>query len=334
MYIRKRKNKTGTTSVQIIQKTLGKYKVLKHIGTARNNTELDYLISRAEDVKQQLNPQLNLSSLYQESKQQELQKFLSRFHTPSFYKVGFFEIFGSIYDELKISQVIDDPFYKDLVIARVANPTSKRSTVTWLNTYHPNLEKHLDKNSIYRFLDTLTAKRQRALTNHIYSFVHDYLKDEINILFFDATTIHFETFKEDTLRKTGFSKVAKHNQPQIIVGLIVTREGLPVGYEVFPGNTFDGHTIRAALKKVSRNYKVKRIIFVADAAMLSQDNVELLVSGGFEFIMAAAIKNMSSQMKAKILDRRNYTDNIFEIKEYGKFKYRLILQQESSKGCI
>ena len=124
MYIRKRKNKTGTTSVQIIQKTLGKYKVLKHIGTARNNTELDYLISRAEDVKQQLNPQLNLSSLYQESKQQELQKFLSRFHTPSFYKVGFFEIFGSIYDELKISQVIDDPFYKDLVIARVANPTA------------------------------------------------------------------------------------------------------------------------------------------------------------------------------------------------------------------
>jgi len=334
MYVRKRKNKSGTTSVQIIQKTRGKYKVLKHIGTAKTKTELNYLLSYAKDAKQQLNPQLRLGfdAIYQKSKQEELRKFLSRFQTPSFYKVGFFEIFGSIYDELQISKAIPDPFYKDLVIARIARPTSKLSTIKWLNTYHPHLEKTLAKNSIYRFLDTLTADKQKALTNHIYRFVRDYLKDEINILFFDATTIHFEAFKEDKLRKTGYSKVGKHNQPQIVIGLMVTREGLPVGYRVFPGNTFDGHTIRAALKKVSKDYKIKRVIFVADASMLSKDNVRLLTDEGFEFIMAAKLKNMTAQIKTRILDSSNYKDNIFEIKEYGEFKYRLIVSYSKKRA--
>lgn len=332
MYVRKRKNKSGTTSIQIIQKERGKYKVLKHIGTAKNDIELDYLLSYAKDAKQQLNKQLSFDIVYQRSKQQELQEFLSRFHTPSFYKVGFFEVFGSVYDKLQISKVIPDPFYKDLVIARIAKPTSKLSTVKWLNAYHPYLQKTLDKNSIYRFLDTLTASKQRALTNHIYRFVRDYLEDEINILFFDATTIHFEAFGGDKLRKMGYSKVSKHNQPQIVIGLMVTREGLPVGYEVFPGNTFDGHTIRAALKKVSRNYNVKRIIFVADASMLSRDNVKLLVNGEFEFIMAATIKRMSNQTTTKILNSHNYTDNIFEIKEYGEFKYRLIVSYSNKRA--
>ncbi|MFH1561498.1 MAG: IS1634 family transposase [Patescibacteria group bacterium] len=332
MYIRKRKNKSGTISVQIIQKKHGKYKVLKHIGTAKTKTELDYLFSHAKDVKQQLNPQLSFDTIYQKSKQQELHQFLSRFHTPSFYKVGFFEIFGAIYDEFQISKAIPDPFYKDLVIARIAKPTSKLSTIKWLNTYHPHLQKSLAKNSIYRFLDSLTTDKQKALTNHIYGFVRDYLEDEINVLFFDATTIHFEAFKEDSLRKTGYSKVGKHNQPQIVVGLMVTREGLPVGYEVFPGNTFDGHTIRAALKKVSRNYNVKRVIFVADASMLSRDNVQLLVDEGFEFIMAASIKSMNTQIKTKVLDSHNYTDNIFEIKKYGEFKYRLIVSYSQKRA--
>jgi len=201
-----------------------------------------------------------------------------------------------------------------------------------LNTYRPYLEKTLNKNSIYRFLDTLTSKKQRDLTNHVYRFVRDYLGDEIHILFFDATTIHFETFKGDKLRKTGYSKVAKHNQPQIVVGLMVTREGLPVGYEVFPGNTFDGHTIRGALKKVSRNYDVKRVIFVADASMLSRDNTKLLVDGKFEFIIAASIKSMNTKTKAKILNRQNYNDNIFEIKEYGEFKYRLIVSYSQKRA--
>lgn len=332
MYIRKRKNKTGSTSVQIIQKHQGQYKVLKHIGTAGNQTELEYLLSHAEDVKKQLDRQLNFSSACDDKKQKELQQFLSRFETPSFSKVGFFEVFGKIYDDLRIVEVISDPLLKDLVVARIANPTSKMSTVRWLNTYHPDLVTPIEKDSVYRFLDKLTSKKQREVSNHVYKFVRDYLNDEIHILFFDATTIHFETFNSDKLRKLGYSKVAKHNQPQVVVGLMVTREGLPVGYEVFPGDTFDGHAIRAALKKVSRNYSIKRVIFVADAAMLSQENIKLLQEGDFEYIMAARIKNTNNKTKLKILDKKNYRRNIFEIEKYGQFKHRLIVTYSESRA--
>ncbi len=96
------------------------------------------------------------------------------------------------------------------------------------------------------------------------------------IVFYDVTTLYFETFKADDFRKTGFSKGNKSNQPQIVVGLVVNKEGFPVAYELFPGNTFEGHTLIPIIKDFKKKHNIKNLTVVADAAMISTDNIDNL----------------------------------------------------------
>ncbi|QOJ28039.1 MAG: transposase [Ignavibacteriales bacterium] len=91
---------------------------------------------------------------------------------------------------------------------------------------------------------------------------------------YDVTTLYFETFKGDELRLPGFSKDNKPQKPQIVVGLIVTRSGFPLSYEIFSGNTFEGKTMLKVLKNFTEINSVKRPIVVADAAMLGNSNIQ------------------------------------------------------------
>ncbi|MBU4210559.1 transposase, partial [Patescibacteria group bacterium] len=244
MFVRQRSNKSGSVSVQIIFKKNGLYKVVKHIGTAQpNSIELEYLLTHAQELKIRLETggQLTLDGFLIKRKEAELASFASRFVIPNIYKVGFFEVFGLIYDELKFSSVIPEPLFRDLVIARIAKPTSKLSTYRWLRKY---TNRNINKNSIYRLLDKLTLSTKLKVCSHVYREIYGSDGKAINIIFFDATTLHFESFTPDDFRKLGFSKVGKHRQPQIVIGLMVTGTGVPVGYEVYSGDKFDGHTIR------------------------------------------------------------------------------------------
>src|SRR5690606_26101399 len=95
-----------------------------------------------------------------------------------------------------------------------------------------------------------------------------------NLVFYDVTTLYFETFESDDLRKNGFSKDNKSQQPQILVALMVSKEGLPIAYEVFAGNTVEGHTIIPVLKSFIIKNKVKNFTVVADAAMIGTETIQ------------------------------------------------------------
>jgi transposase len=98
----------------------------------------------------------------------------------------------------------------------------------------------------------------------------------------------------------------KFNQPQVLLALLVTREGLPVGYKVFEGDAYEGHTLLPILKELKKDYRINRVVFVADSGMLSGDNLIFLESKGFHYIVGARLKNMNKEMKAKILNREHY----------------------------
>ena len=124
----------------------------------------------------------------------------------------------------------------------------------------------LDDNTISR-LQTMTCEGTRSL-----------LPSALDVLFFDCTTLYFESFKEDELKQNGYSKDCKVNQtqvnqPQVLLALLVTREGLPVGYEVFPGATFEGHNLISVLQTMQARYDVRKMLFVADRGMLNEDNL-------------------------------------------------------------
>ena len=128
----------------------------------------------------------------------------------------------------------------------------------------------LDDNTISR-LQTMTCEGTRSL-----------LPSALDVLFFDCTTLYFESFKEDELKQNGYSKDCKFNQhhinqPQVLLALLVTREGLPVGYKVFPGATLEGHSpshnLISVLQELQARYDVRKMLFVADRGMLNEDNL-------------------------------------------------------------
>ena len=116
------------------------------------------------------------------------------------------------------------------------------------------------------------------------------------MLFYDVTTLYFETFQEDELRKNGFSKDNKSQQPQILVALMVTKEGFPIAYEIFSGNTYEGHTIIPAVDSFIEKNQVKEFTVVADAAMISDENIKQLIQKNINYIVGARLGNISAKL--------------------------------------
>jgi len=167
-------------------------------------------------------------------------------------------------------------------------------------------------------------------------------------LFYDVTTLYFETFQEDELRQNGFSKDNKSQQPQILIALMVSQEGFPVSYEVFSGSTFEGHTILPVVKEFIKKHNVKEFTVVADAAMISTENVQELLKNSINYIVAARLRNVNAKLIEQIdksLLRQD--DEIIRIKtgngylicsysatRYRKDKYEMEKQIEKARALI
>jgi transposase len=115
------------------------------------------------------------------------------------------------------------------------------------------------------------------------------------------TTLYFEASDEDDLRKTGFSKDGKHQNPQIYIGLLVGLGGYAIGYDIFEGNIYEGHTLIPFLEKISHKYKLDLPVVVADAGLLSKENIKALEEKGYEYIIGARLKNETEKLKDEIL---------------------------------
>jgi len=301
MFIRKRKNPTGSISIQIINKVNGLNKVVCHIGTAKHNdpNKMKFLITQASKALIKLENSTNLS-LFDEI------SIKPRIHTIASRPTGFLEIFGKVFDDVALQKVVSDSIFKNLVIFRIAYPVSKLKTAQIMSSVY---DLNVDKMVLYRFMDNLDENTRELLSQHCFQYVQKFTKKTVDVIFFDCTTLHYEAFDEDDFRKMGYSKVGKFNQPQILVALMVTTEGLPVGYEAFQGNTFEGHTLIPVLKRIRTKYKLKNIIFVADSGMLNEDNLIALQESNFEYIVGAKIKNESNHYKKLILNKDNYTSD-------------------------
>ena len=227
---------------------------------------------------------------------------------------GIHDVYGKLFSDLGYERVIKRPsrnkatvdIFKNIVLARIANPISKMATVDMLEE---DFGVTLDLDRVYRMMDSLDEPAIERLKKITYQNSLNLLGTKVDVIFYDATTVYFESFEEDELKKNGFSKDHKHNQPQVLLALMVTTDGLPVDYEIFPGDTFEGHTLIPALTKIRKKYDIEKIVFVADSAMLSKDNIkclEDLEEYNLSYIVGARLKNMAAPLKDKILDGRNY----------------------------
>jgi len=293
MYIRRLKNRSGSTSIQVIQKIKGKYKVLKTVGSATTLQEIEKLELKARQEVEQLTAQ---PKLFVSEKDVAIEHLMCTISNADIQTVGPEIVFGKIYDSIGFNK-INEKFFRHLVVARLAFPLSKLKTIDYLYRYQGI---SLDIDSVYRFLDKLNNQLKDQVEQIAYAHTLNILQGNISIVFYDMTTLYFEASDEDDLRKTGFSKDGKHQNPQIYIGLLVGLGGYAIGYDIFEGNTYEGHTLIPFIEKISKKFNLNMPVIVADAGLLSKENIKALESKGYEYIIGARLKNETDSLKKQI----------------------------------
>jgi len=292
MFIRQKKNKSGVISVQIIDKSYGKYSVLKTIGSSNKQKEIEDLIARAKAF---IKNTTGAQEFDFSNSNQLIQSVLNQI--TSHKLVGIDLVLGKIFDEIGFNQ-IEDELFKDLVLYRLVYPKSKLKTTEYFYRYQ---QKEYSEDDIYRYMDKLHSTQKELVQSISFNHTQTILGQEISVVFYDVTTIYFEVDNEDELRKTGFSKEGKHQNPQIVLGLLVSKNGYPLAYDMFEGNKFEGHTMLPIIDAFKSKYNLNQLVIIADAGLLSSNNIEELQVKEYEFILGARIKNESTQIKNKIL---------------------------------
>jgi len=328
-----------------------KQKIIKHVGVALDDKELEELKAMANALKIELEAQEQLP-LYtpqeieslalqqQEKKKKESSTFNIDIDSANRedYNVnlldileedriinGIHDVYGKLYDELNFKSVIPNAArqqavskaLKEIVLARVANPDSKSGSVDMLAS---KFGVNLNLTTVYRMMDEIDDKQIKKLNKLVLNKTKALLNNKIDVIYFDATTLYFESFSEDidnpedeneAIRKNGYSKDGKFNQPQVVLALLVTKQGLPIGYKAFSGDTFDGHTIIPSLKEIENEFKVDNIVYVADAGMFNKTNLAEFDKDdnkNMTYIVGAKIKTMSKEYKKQILNTANMQD--------------------------
>lgn len=296
MFVRKKKNKSGKISVQIISKAGGKYKVVKTLGSSDDADEIERLFLEAQHLIPELTGQASLDLRTDMDKKVDV--FVDTLANAQIRTIGPELILGGLFDKIGFN-VISEELFRHIVIARLAYPTSKLKTVDYLHRYKGI---NTDVDTVYRFLDKLNKKYKDAAEKTAFNYTKKILKN-ISVVFYDMTTLYFEAEDEDDLRKIGFSKDGKFQKPQIMLGLLVGENGYPIGYDIFEGNTFEGKTLIPTLKSIQDKYNFSNPIVVADAGLLSKDNIEKLKAKKYKFIIGARIKNEIGEIKNRILEK-------------------------------
>jgi len=293
MFVRQKKNKSGTISVQIITKSYGKYKVVKSFGGSTNPEIVLGLVFKANQEIKRLE---STPSLFVLEKDVLITSFLSEVENAQIRTIGPELVFGKIFDYIGFNTITEDLF-RHLVIARLAFPLSKLKTIEYLYRYQGI---SLEISAVYRFLDKLNDKLKNTVEQIAFAHTKRLLNNDISVVFYDMTTIYFEASDEDDLRKTGFSKDGKHSNPQIFLGLLVGLEGYAIGYDIFEGNIYEGHTLIPTIEKISKKFNLSKPIVVADAGLLSSNNIKDLQENQYQFILGARIKNETNAVKNMI----------------------------------
>src|SRR5690554_6516744 len=292
MFIRRLRHPNGKVYIQVVDKTSGKYKVLKSFGSAVSQTSIVALERKAE---QWIKSQKGLFELDFHDETSLFNKVLS--HIISHKLVGVELVLGKIFDDIGFNH-IDDELFRDLVLYRLVYPKSKLKTTEYLYRYS---QKEYSEDEIYRYLDKLYDSQKETVQQISFRHTRSLFKEEIKVVFYDVTTVYFEVDNEDELRKTGFSKEGKHQNPQIVLGLLVSKNGYPLAYDIFEGNKFEGHTLLPVIDSFKMKYNIKQPVIVADSGLLSNQNIKDLKEKNYEFILGARIKNESHNIKEKIL---------------------------------
>ena len=232
MFVRRKLNKSGSISVQVLSKRNGRNVLVRSFGSSRIEAEVCEMERRAHDFINTYGGQtvFDFEAHQQTQRRTQLDNVFSqivdiRQNAPQI-------ILERIYDGIGFDAIGDDTL-RLLAIARVCQPKSKLATVDYLKRcFNEDVKLH----KVYRYMDTLYNTQREKIQNISVAHTRGVLGGQIGIVFYDVTTLYFESAREDVLRSPGFSKDGKTTESQIVLGLLVSRDGYPLSYNIFNGS--------------------------------------------------------------------------------------------------
>lgn len=323
MFIRIKTYPNNHQAVQIVENIRDKgkvhQKILLHVGRAQSDIELlklkelaAYIITEMQVEKESaIFPVRDLAEMVKQSREKQddtpIQVNLRQLREEHRIVTGIHDVYGKLFDDAGFGSLlkscpVSKQVLRDITLARIARPCSKMASADMLSKDF-GIDHSLA--SIYRMMDQLDQQEIVRLQTLAYEQTKRLFGHTVSVLFYDCTTLYFESFTEDELKEFGYSKDHKFNQSQILLALLVTTEGLPVGYEVFNGSMFEGNTLEAILYKIKIQYQLSRAIFVADSGLLSKENIKKLERNNIEYIVGARLKSLPQQWQDKILDSKS-----------------------------
>jgi len=191
-----------------------------------------------------------------------------------------------------------------LISERLHDPVSKLSNFKNQGDYLglDNIELH----QIYRTLDQL-YKNQEPIKKLIFHKGRNLFNQKLDVVFYDVTTFYFDSDKEDGFREKGFGKDGKIGKTIITFGLLIDKDKQPVGYEVYRGKQYEGHTLADAINRLKSKYQIDKIICVADTGMMNSENLDEIAEAGYEYIFGERLKNIAENKQDEILDLTKYS---------------------------
>lgn len=316
MFVRRKKNRSGTITVAVVEKRGGKHHYLHTLGTSSDETHIARLEKQAHNwIANYLNkrePKLDFEKASYNKEKEQLDKLISCIDKALINGVQL--ILNNVFDSIGFN-AIEDNIFRQLVLARLAFPSSKLATAEYLKTH---FDEDVELHKIYRYLDKLNNTHKQQIQDISVKHTMQLFGGTLGALFYDVTTLYFETDKDDDLRKTGFSKEGRHSNPQIILGLLVSVDGYPLAYTIHEGNKYEGHTMLPVISEFITKYQLDDFIVVADSGLLTSANIEQMEELGYKYIVGARIKNMSTSVKKWILSLPKADKQIIETNYEGE----------------
>lgn len=302
MFVKKKPNRSGSTTVTVAKKSKGATIYVRILGTSSDADEITRLEAEARAyIREQEcrdRPELDFEGAEERAVAEGIRRAEDFFASIDNVLLDAPKrILDRVFEAVGFRAVGDDIF-RSLVIARLAFPSSKRATVEYLKSH---FEEDYDLHKVYRYLDklddTVRERIQEISVRHTMK-VHG---GKVGVLFYDVTTLYFESDRPDELRRPGYSKDGKHSNPQIVLGLLVSGDGCPLAFAVHEGSKYEGHTMLPVVKDFTARYGLDDFVVVADSGMMNEANVRDLEESGYKYIIGARIRNMSPEVTAWVL---------------------------------
>lgn len=300
-------------SIRIKDKVL--QKTIRQVGTARNDAELNAFLKAAQMMMHEIECERaggqlfdDFEVLHDEGAAKNEKK--TRVKVANLKEIekridGPIDIFSHIAESMKIDSILEpekNELLKHLISLRISEPASKLRTRDILEK-KAGFQCSVD--AIYRLLSELGSKVD-DVNKTVCNAARDLFDSKVDLMFFDVTTLYFESKNQDELRDFGFSKDCKFGEVQVTLALATQKNGFPVGYKLFPGNTAEVSTLIKCVEEWKENLAIDDVIFVADRGMFSAKNLHLIQSSGYKFVVGCPLRKLGESVEEQIFDDENF----------------------------